>query len=343
MPEPGAHEEVAQEQPAEAKAPPAAEEQPSEIHLVYKLEGEPNEVNVFELSRVLAGIGEMVQESCRVVNQTPEAEVVMNVRPIREGSWWMDLVMTIEQSPGMLFFLGHPEAVKHIKDALEALGLIKKGVEAYNTVLDVIKFLRNGKPAKVEQTGPDEFKYENMQGEILAPITTKVHTLVNNGTIQQNFYYVMGSPVERPGVEVLKTFIPNHPETLVQTNKDDTAALKAYTMPELEEPQEEIVENVTTEFLHPKAGTYGETSGTWTFRKAGTKRTLKAKISDEEFLSKFERGTIRFYQNDLLKVQLTEKQKVKRTKASIENEIVAVLEYRKGPPGAAANSASRLK
>src|SRR6185312_5950801 len=98
MPEPGAHEEVAQEQPAEAKAPPAAEEQPSEIHLVYKLEGEPNEVNVFELSRVLAGIGEMVQESCRVVNQTPEAEVVMNVRPIREGSWWMDLVMTTSRT-----------------------------------------------------------------------------------------------------------------------------------------------------------------------------------------------------------------------------------------------------
>jgi hypothetical protein len=337
MPEARAREEVAQAQPAEAKTPPAVEEQPSEVHLVYKLEGEPNEVDIFELSRVLAGLGEMVQESYRVVNQTPEAEVVMNVRPIREGSWWMDLVMTIQQSPGMLFFLAYPEAVKHIKDALEALGLIKKGVEAYNTVLDVIKFLRNGKPAKVEQTGPDEFKYENMQGEVLAPITTKVHTLVNNGTIQQNFYYVMGSPVERPGVEALKTFLPNHPETLVQTQKGDTAALKAYTMPELEEPQEEVVKNVTTEFLHPKAGTYGETSGTWTFRKAGTKRTLKAKISDEEFLSKFERGTIRFYQGDLLKVQLAETQKVKGTKASIENQIIAVLEYRKGPPAATAN------
>jgi len=114
-----------------------------------------------------------------------------------------------------------------------------------------------------------------------------------------------------------------------------------YTMPEIEQPAEELVENTTTEFLHPKAGTYGETTGTWTFRKAGTKRTLKAKISDKDFLSKFERGTIRFYQGDLLKVELAERQKVRGTKATVENEIIAVLEYRKAPPTAATNGRTR--
>ncbi len=115
----------------------------------------------------------------------------------------------------------------------------------------------------------------------------------------------------------------------METTKEAASALRAYTLKQIEEPKEEVVENVTTEFLHPKAGTYGETSGSWTFSKAGAKSTLKAKIADEGFLDKFERGVIRFYQGDMLKVKLREVQRVRGTKAVIENEIIEVLEYRK--------------
>jgi len=92
--------------------------------------------------------------------------------------------------------------------------------------------------------------------------------------------------------------------------------LKAYSEPETEPPKEEVIENFTTELLNPKAGTYGETEGTWIFTKAGTKKNpFRAKIVDDKFLAKFGRGSVRFYHDDVLKVKLRSEQRLKNDKA----------------------------
>ena len=62
--------------------------------------------------------------------------------------------------------------------------------------------------------------------------------MVNNGTIQQFFY-----PVH--------TFLKDDPlQTAVQIPKEAAPALKATASPSLGPEKEELVENVTTEFLN---------------------------------------------------------------------------------------------
>ena len=310
-----------------------AERQPEagEVHLAYQIEGPQDVVPVFELSRTLEALGNIIQEGDHVVHSDRHA-LVVRVKPFQQGSFVMDLVLSVQNNPAVLFFLTQPEAIDRIRKVLEYLGLVKKGEEAIATVLEVIEFLKNGKPKKVEPAGPDTFNYYNQQDQIM-PVTQPIHNLINNGTIQQFIFPALGAPLEREKVEAIKTFLKGEEQqTSVRIPKQEAPALRAYSEPPPEPPKEEVLENFTTELLNPKAGTYGETEGTWTFTRAGTKKNaFRAKILDERFLAKFGRGSVRFYHDDVLKVKLRSEQRLKNGRGSTSYEIVEVLDYDKAP------------
>ena len=194
----------------------------------------------------------------------------------------------------------------------------------------MIEFLRNGKAKNIEPAGPDTFNYFNQEGHVM-PVSQPIHSLVNNGTIQQYFFPAVGAPLQRGPVEAVETFLKDDPrKTAVQIPKAAAPALKAYSEPEPEIEKEEVLENIATEFLNPKAGTYGDTEGTWTFTSAGRRKNpFHARITDESFLASFGRGAIRFYHDDLLKVKLRTRQQMKGGRGKITRDIIAVLEYTK--------------
>jgi hypothetical protein len=70
----------------------------------------------------------------------------------------------------------------------------------------------------------------------------------------------------------------------------------------------------------------------YAFTIAGTKRTIKAKITAQDFLTKYATGSIRFYQGDRLKVRLKETQKTEGQKTKMEYEITEVLDYHQAHP-----------
>ena len=124
---------------------PERTEQAGEVHLIYKIEGRRNEVPLFELARTLQSVGTIIQEANRIAGAAPH-DVVVNVRPFEEGSFFMDLMLSVQNNPAVIFFLTNPEACHQIKNILEYIGLIKKGKEAIQTVRDVVDFLQ-GKQA----------------------------------------------------------------------------------------------------------------------------------------------------------------------------------------------------
>lgn len=325
-PAPEAAPEQAHEVHAEQRHPEVGE-----VHLSYQIEGPQDVVPVFELSRTLEGLGNIIQEGDHVLHADRHA-LVVRVKPFQEGSFVMDLVLSVQNNPAVLFFLTQPEAIERIKKVLEYLGLIKKGTEAIKTVLEVIDFLKNGKPKKVEPAGPDTFNYYNQQDQVM-PVTQPIHNLVNNGTIQQFIFPALGAPLEREKVEAVKTFLKGEEQqTTVRIPKQEAPALKAYSEPEPEPEKEQVLENYTTELVNPKAGTYGETEGTWIFTRAGSKKNpFRATITDDKFLGKFGRGSVRFYHDDVLKVKLRSEQRLKNGKGSTKYEIVEVLDYNKAP------------
>lgn len=319
-------------------AEPEREPEVGEVHLIYKIEGEPDDIPVFELARTLEALGSVIQESDRLINE--QHTLLIKVKPFQEGSFLMDLVVSVQNNPQILFFLSQPEAIARIKQVFEYIGLVKKGHEAVNTVMDVIRHLKNGTAQKVEPKGNDQYSYVNNNGQEMT-VNGKVHAIYNNYTIQNNYYQAVGSPLQRPGVEGLSTYLKDEKaETLQYLPKAETPAIEAYSAPEETEQKSEVIENSTIEMLNPQAGTYGEPEGMWTFNRAGTSTKLKATITDKTFLAKFERGSVRFFRNDLLKVKLKHEQTVKGSKVKNKYEIVEVIDYTKAPAKAAKRDAN---
>jgi len=165
---------------------PEREPEVGEVHLIYKIEGTPDDIPVFELARTLEALGNVIQESDRVISEEQHT-LLVKVKPFQEGSFLMDLVVSVQNNPAILFFLTNPEAIERIKKVFEYIGLIKKGKEAVATLLELIAHLKNGKPERVEPKGNDQFSYTNHNGQELT-VNGTVHSLVNNVTIQ-NFHF----------------------------------------------------------------------------------------------------------------------------------------------------------
>jgi hypothetical protein len=302
-----------------------------DLHLIYKIEGPPHEVDIFELSRVLESLGEVLKEGHRVLH--PETQLALKVQPFQPGSFIMDIGLQVQQNvqdPSIVaLILTRPDFLKQAKDVLECLGLIQKAGDWGASLLELLRKLKNGKPESVEKQG-DIFNYKAEDGGII-PVSAPVNTLYNNGTVN-NFIFNIAAPAERPDVVGVKTFLKNMEETTgVQITCEDVPAIRAYVEPPLG-PGPEVLENTSVYVLNPKSGNYGETKGQWTFKIAGTTRQIKAKITDRAFLAKYTNRVIRCYAQDQLKARVHEKQTVDGAKVKVQNEIVDVIHYREAHP-----------
>ncbi|MEQ1948877.1 MAG: hypothetical protein ABL995_16925 [Bryobacteraceae bacterium] len=313
-------------------APPFVGGTVGDVHLIYKIEGRSQEVPVFELAKTLEAVGNVIHEANRIMNPQPHS-VVVKVRPFEEGSFWMDLVLSVQNNPTILFALSHPEAIEHLKKVLEYVGLIKKSQEVIATVKDVIEFLKGEKPAKTERQPDGSVTYTGNNGKQLNVLGT-VNNLYVNPVINNNYYYAFGgNGMNREEVHGLSTFLRGQEDQTKQfvPKEEVISSLKSYSEPSPLPAKTETITNDTIQFLNPKEGTYGSAEGV-TFLPAGKKRGgFKAKITDPVFLSRFHSGQVRFYQNDILKARVKTEQTLKNGKASAKHEIVEVLNYAPAP------------
>ena len=281
---------------------------------------------------MLEALGRVVQEADHIINRD-QHKLVVSVKPFQEGSWMMDLSMTVQNHPEVLFFVTNPDAIKRIKDVLECIGLIKKANETIKTVLDVVEFLRGQKPEAIQRQPDGTVKISGPNGaQINVPGT--VANLYLNPTITNNYFYAFGgNNMDRQGVEGLSTFIKgDEVQTKQFLPKEEVVQnLKPYSEPLPLPPKVETVVNETVQYLNPKEGTYGSAEGV-TFLPAGKKRGgFKARIADENFLARFHSGQVRFYQDDLLKARVKTEQKLNNGTTSSKHEIVEILSYEPAP------------
>lgn len=280
--------------------------------------------------RVLDSFGNVLKESYRVAYPT-EGELIVKVRPFEEGSFLMDIALEIQQNSAYLFFATHPQLVDNAKQVLEYLGFVKKVKETGTSLLELLRGLKDGKPKSIEQKGPDHFEYHATNGAVM-PVNSTVNALYNNPVIN-NYTFNIFAPLERDSVDGIVTYLKHDREkSEVKLAKEDVQAVRAFSEPSKIETKMEVLEDTTTKILNPKSGNYGQTTGTWSFTIAGTKRVIKARIADKDFLTKYSNGSIRFYQGDTLKVRLLERQVVEAGKIKMEYEITEVIEYSQAHP-----------
>jgi hypothetical protein len=307
----------------------ARKKKPEKLELVYRLEGDLKEMDVFELAPALLATGHVIQESHRQLSI--KHEVGVNVRPFGSGSFVVEIVLFVKSNWPLLALstAALNEAIQNTTHVLEAIGFIRGKAES---LIGAIKKLK-GKPDKVEQIKPGEFRYASPDSSIT--VNGNVHQLLQNPIIHANVLQVFGKPVEQDGVTGLNTFLKDRrDETQVNTNKEEALAFHAFSESKIPNPDpvREIDSPPTHYLIHPKRlSAEGEPNG-WSFRWGKDIMTID-KISDKGFLEKVKSGEYRLSSNDLIDAEVVVKQKISGTRIVAETkEIVRIAEYKAAPP-----------
>ena len=295
------------------------------LEFVFKLEGELRDLSVFELVPTLQSMAVALREANRTLfPETPDLRV--GVKPIEEGSYEIHYVLSYAQESLPVLAMAAsaaPGGISQIAQMLGDLGVIKTAARG---VLDVINRLR-GKPRSIEEIAPNQFKAESEKGS--AVINGDVKKLLQNPIIIENLNITLAAPTAKAAVTDVKTYLAADPvDTVVTTTKEIAGAIEQYVK-ELNKPGDEIKENVSTVWLNPHRGPFSGDPGQWWFKRGGGK-PFTATIKDKGFLESYGQGEPRLNSEDLLEVELLEKQKISEGKLTTTYMILKVTNYRPG-------------
>jgi hypothetical protein len=298
------------------------------INFVYKLDGDIREVDIFSLAPTLLSLGELIQKSNKELNPDG-ADIGINVKPFREGSFSVDLAVFPQTHLQALLDVLSKASVDQVKSVLEVLGLVGGGPMG---LIQLIKWLR-GKPKKVEEVAPGEYKYTTGDDRSIA-VAGNVHTLASDNSVTQNIYNVFVVPLEKqPFVSDIKTYIEGEKSEPISFGREDVQSLKEFASPLTAVPEEKTNEIIhESVYLNPKRGSFDGDPREWSFYR-GDGEILTATIKDKRFLQDCIDGVYRLNASDLLTVVLLEKQTVVGTKVKKPvHEILSVTSYIKGEP-----------
>ena len=301
-----------------AAVPPVQER----VRFVYELE--TDEVDVFRLAPALMAIGNLVREGRRTVFPNELDEVGVSVQPFREGSFLVDFVLFLEQHTPDFFAAIGPDALTKITEVLRLLGLVRGTV---TSVLDVIKRLPGGRPKQVTPISNREVRYES--DNVVVNVGAPVHQLMVNPTIHNYIHDALALPLETPNVTGIRTYLQNDPASSVSVGRADADAIRvasaAATTPPIPQQLDTKVEIVR---LNPLRGPFQAERRQWTFAMGNSR--IVARISDQEFLRRYDSGEIRLNHADLLEVELIRRERLVGTETKTQYEIRRVLNYTRG-------------
>jgi hypothetical protein len=284
------------------------------LEFVYELEGNLETLDVFDLATSLEAMGRVIREANRVL-YPQEPAVQVSVRPVQKGSYEIPYVLSyVVENAGPLFVavVTIPGGLEKISNVLGDLGVIKKG---YDGVIQAIAKLR-GKPKKVEQIDKHTFHMESDNGA--ATVKGNVKTLMTQPIIIENLTINYSAPLERPGIEDIKSFLRGQPATAVTVTKEDGPRIREFAE-SVEEPlADKAVESVNRAFLKPRRGPFGADGKQWWFDRGN--QAIRVTIKDKKFLENYGSGHPRLNAEDVLEVQLREKQTVSGSKVSLSYE-----------------------
>lgn len=304
------------------------------VNLIYKLEGEFEDgIDVFALAPVLLSVGQLIQESNKTVNPAGD-EITVNVKPFEEGCFIVDIALVpanvLEQIARTLL---HTD-LSNIKTLLKCIGLIGGGtITGGATLYKLMKVLRG--PPKETKTLPDGSVSYTAQHGTQIIVNGPVHNLFQNPVVAEAAARSIVAPLENEKVTDIKTYLKADEEhTAVKFDREDAKALQATVGPRLiaqQSAQGSDVKNTNTVYLHPKKVDLEGMVGSWSFRKAGSRQILRARIKDYAFLEQVKSHDVVLDSRDVLRVELVEKQEFKDGEYHLSNEITRVVSYEPAP------------
>lgn len=301
------------------------------IDLIYKLNGNFDEgISVFELSPMLLSTGKLINESHKILYPS-DREIAINIKPFGRGSFDINILMYAKDILQQALDFLKSDTGQNITLLLAYLGYTSQfsGIN----LIQLISSLEGRTIKSIAPVNSGEVRYVADDNTSLT-VAKQVDTLYQNCTIQNNIYQAVGRPLEIPGVTSAESFIKSdETRTKVIYGKEISESIKQYSNQKtnvIVESPEELIENKRSMWVHPVNANLEGGPKSWSFR-VGKDETIKAHITDENFLSDIKNGVIRLANADRLKVEMVEKQTVKGSEIITSNEIIKVEKYIREP------------
>jgi hypothetical protein len=303
------------------------------IDLIYKLNGNFDEgISVFELSPILLSTGKLINESHKILYPS-DREIAINIKPFGKGSFDISILMFAKDIIQQALDFLKSDTGQNVTLLLAYLGYTSQ-LSGVN-LIQLISSLKGKKLKSIDPVKSGEVRYVADDNTSIT-VAKQVDALYQNCNIHNNIFPAVGRPLEIPGVTSVESFIKNNKEkTKVVYDKDILQSIKQYSTNEIPDiiidAQEELIENKPiTMWVHPVNANLEGGQKSWSFR-VGKDETIKAHITDDNFLNDIKNNVIRLANADRLKVEMVKKQVVKGSEIITTNEIIKVEEYVREP------------
>lgn len=296
--------------------------------LIYKLEGVDYEegISVYDLMPFLLSFGDLVRETVKELGYGDEVSV--KVKPFKQGSFITEFVLSCSDS---LFSLLSSEEAGALATALTVLGF--KGVpEAVKNVPEVVRKIK-GRISNYEKCEDGTFDYQAPDGEVVN-VDAATHKVIQSKKVAENLRKISVGPFALEDKSVTRVVISQTNEKDTETvsfSKEDIQSFNRYKDEASGVVSDDIDSNEVVQhgiWLNPLSGSYSGKDRGYSFKQSESVVYKNVKIEDAELIAKLENSTIRFFEKDLLQVDLKIRQSVSKSGNITEHySITKLLKY----------------
>jgi hypothetical protein len=306
------------------------------VNLIYKFNGDFEDgADLFLVVQSMHSLGTLITES-KVLLYPEAPPMSVRVAPFAKGSFEIELFIQASTNLQMILDIIKSQDGRDIKDLLEYIGLISNVVTIMGTTalgaIGLFRWLKR-KPRKVEKINDNTYKYTNVDDDV-AIVSEQVHKLAQNEIVRRAIYTSIAIPLEDAQIENIECSLRGDSETTTKIEKDIIEPLKdcaSGIFPSADTLTEEL-ESTREVWVYPKKANFEGGQRSWTFAISGDSRSAQTMIIlDDTFLGRVKGGTIRLSASDMLRVRLRERQVLQGNKATMEYEILKVLEHKMFP------------